>query len=725
MTGPLGNGENDFRFESFDAKQLKPPAEAPPAANGGDELPPVAAPGALTHKRIAFLDVKGVEVAPGSANAATVRTEGMVSLGNGDFRVGATFHHPTKGGKFPAPNSEHAGQIEPNPDPPALAQDGGSDPAAEPPAANGIKPPATKSGGEPAVAPRPSIEFTRMTNARGPMNKRIGFDTALSKFTSKPQANAYAGKMSRVSLQDICAFSPLIEHMPRNTAIALGTLEAGLPDSVTLVLQEDPRNGTPGFAAREKAALSFRPVPTLALCDNDDSGMPPAVRQRLEALGGFVPALTHVCPELAEALYFVRRSTSAGITHTASGTRKEGGWHLFVLVSDGTKIHAFLKDLQLACWTAGLGWVFPGTAGQPLVRSIVDVAVGEASRPVFEAAPSLDLGLVQDPRPVTFHDGNVLDIKTLFDGLDRAASERLIAAEKYRQKPELDRIKAEYCAKEKAEAVARGVLPKDVEAAAKAKLRGLLFPGTLLEFTSKKLGPVDVLEVLTNPEKFDGKECFDPWEGRNWHACAKFYANRMCVHSFFQDNFNFYLKHNAASLRAAILAGPEEEASEILNRLGVAADISHIERRHLLLLAGKRTKAGFYACSAELKDAEKAARQERAEQNRARRAETPVVEGDIVNVGGIEKRLTTLGSLKIRHSTSPSPAYRLHLSAGFPSNSRCGFAAASSRRSRVRGGRRGWKPLLPSGSKGLDGKRAPACLPPRGFLRRRRRRRFL
>lgn len=61
-------------------------------------------------------------------------------------------------------------------------------------------------------------------------------------------------------------------------------------------------------------------------------------------------------------------------------------------------------------------------------------------------------------------------------------------------------------------------------------------------------------------------------------------------------------------------------------------------------------KAPFYACSAELKDAEEAARQERAEQNRARRAETPAVEGDIIIVGGIEKRLTTLGSLQQRYA---------------------------------------------------------------------------
>ena len=72
-------------------------------------------PLALSKGKIVCLDAAGVEVAPGSPNAVTVRTEGFALLRNGAFKIVATFHHPnpppvskrrckTKGGKLPAAN---------------------------------------------------------------------------------------------------------------------------------------------------------------------------------------------------------------------------------------------------------------------------------------------------------------------------------------------------------------------------------------------------------------------------------------------------------------------------------------------------------------------------------------------------------------------------------------------------------------------------------------------
>ena len=63
-------------------------------------------------------------------------------------------------------------------------------------------------------------------------------------------------------------------------------------------------NGTaqPNIIARTSSHIFYRPdQPTLALIDFDTKGMPPASRVKMDQLGGFLPALMSVLPELVTA----------------------------------------------------------------------------------------------------------------------------------------------------------------------------------------------------------------------------------------------------------------------------------------------------------------------------------------------------------------------------------------------------------------------------------------
>jgi hypothetical protein len=76
----------------------------------------------------------------------------------------------------------------------------------------------------------------------------------------------------------------------------------------------------PALIARTADHIFYRQGrPALVLIDVDTKGMPETVRQRIEALGGFWPALVSVLPVLGTARSVIRRSTSAGLSRTDTG----------------------------------------------------------------------------------------------------------------------------------------------------------------------------------------------------------------------------------------------------------------------------------------------------------------------------------------------------------------------------------------------------------------------
>jgi hypothetical protein len=222
------------------------------------------------------------------------------------------------------------------------------------------------------------------------------------------------GFVYRIRYDDWRTFAATLENMPPNGAITLGTLCTERPEErAYLVTKDNLCHKQPGRVARTKEFFQYRPVPTLALLDHDTKHFSNDVKERVEALGGFTRAIESVCPELATAGTILRASTSSGISNAETGEEypSSGGFHLYVLVDDGTDIPRFLKVLQERCWLAGLAGYWVNKAGSLIEYSMIDTAVAGAERIVFEADPKVDPPLVQAKRAALLRDGRPLVIR--------------------------------------------------------------------------------------------------------------------------------------------------------------------------------------------------------------------------------------------------------------------------------------------------------------------------
>jgi hypothetical protein len=233
----------------------------------------------------------------------------------------------------------------------------------------------------------------------------------------------------------------LINAMKSNEALTLGRLRRELPKWVGVTTknrltatrlaaaQPGGFNQNTTYITRTAEYFCYEPgQPAPLLLDHDAKGMPEAVKARIEALGGFWPALCSVMPGLVGAARIERCSTSTGITRTDTGFMLPGGGlHVYLLIADGADAHRFLYDLHKRMWLAGFGYYGLGKSGQLLDRSIVDRMVHGPERLVFEGAPVLGEGLHQDKtaRMAVAHDGAVLDTREACPSLSVAERAKL------------------------------------------------------------------------------------------------------------------------------------------------------------------------------------------------------------------------------------------------------------------------------------------------------------
>ena len=179
------------------------------------------------------------------------------------------------------------------------------------------------------------------------------------------------------------------------------------------VVTKQKLNGAANVIARTGADIIYRKgQPALALLDFDTKGMPGDVTTAMVQHGGYWPALVAVLPALQTAARVMRRSTSAGLFRSDTGTRLPGsdGVHVYVAVQDGTDVERFLKTLHARCWLAEFGWMMVGAGGQLLERSIVDRMVGAPERLVFEGGPYWIRRCARQGKPATDAiEGDALD----------------------------------------------------------------------------------------------------------------------------------------------------------------------------------------------------------------------------------------------------------------------------------------------------------------------------
>ena len=493
------------------------------------------------------------------------------------------------------------------------------------------------------------IEITRLAKEGGPLTKRITLTPAGSLCSDGSACVMSEGQARRATFHSLEALGACIASLDSHEAIALGALRGDLPDLVEIVTKdrlEALKSGRTASArltpngvmradviARTGEHITYRPnQPALALIDVDTKGMPGTVKNKIEAIGGFWPALVSVLPELTTVGRVMRRSTSAGISRTDTGADLPGsnGMHFFILVKDGADVQRFLRTLHDRAWLNGFGWMMVGAGGQLLNRSLVDRMVYAPERLVFEGPPDVESPLVQDQasRAPDAREGVALDTVMSCPPLtivEQARSRELRAKEKHRLAPDAAKERDAFIARQSTRMAERtGMSAEHAAQVIARQCIGILLPDVILPFDDAKLAATSVADVLADPERFEGATLADPLEGVAYGVCTAKIMRRVdgsaWIHSFAHGRTIYELRFDARAITAAIAAAPADQIVSLFIKMMLAAEVSRDEAEALRNAVAKRTGTGKRTLDTQLKLARREQASQRELEERTKRA---------------------------------------------------------------------------------------------------------
>jgi hypothetical protein len=483
------------------------------------------------------------------------------------------------------------------------------------------------------------IEIIAFAKAGGPLTKRIYLDCndkLISDGSTCLMARGDARRIQFASLQD---FANHIDGLRSEEAIALGRLNADLPDRVEVTVKSKLNGTTPAQIARTQEFIAYaKGEPALLLLDFDPKGMSSEVQQKLKQAGGFTQSLIEVLPALKDGIGMVYRlSTSAGLSRTDTGATLEGsgGRHLYILVSDGTDIKRALDAFHDRCWLAGYGWFLVGAAGQLLDRSIVDRMVFGPERLVFEGPPVLDPPLDQDraKRRPRVREADPLDTAAAVPSLnpiEAALLDRLKAAAKAARADECRAARAQFIKDHVKRLEDLGTMPAAAQAAVERMVDGgVLLPSMDLPFDDPALAGKTVRDVLADPDTYLGETLSDPVEGVAYGICKAKLLRRpdgqLIVHSYAHGRAIYRLCYDADGLRDVLAKVSDTEVIKTFVRYAHRmAELSDLDRTRIKREIISRLKIGardYNNAEKKALDEEKAEDRRRHEEERQRERE--------------------------------------------------------------------------------------------------------
>lgn len=325
---------------------------------------------------------------------------------------------------------------------------------------------------------------------------------------------------------------------------------SGVPSSDGLTVVTIAKRGD-GEIARCKDDFPFPQGPGVMFLDNDHP-----VGEGDNQFFTYVKAV----PALDAASYVYAPSSSAWIHDEVTGNvlKGAGGQHYAVPVKDASDITRAIVALHDRLVLVGFGVPVVRASGCIDIRSPADTAMKTSNQPLFQRA-TVGPGLIHcKPDHIGAHRGDVFLFDTrLIPDLTNDELRRKAEIEqelKATVADEAEEARAKWIEKhaykvartndipiEQAKVILRQALTKDSDNA-----RFDLIPGIQVKFAS---GWIDVFELLTNPEKYDGKPCADPHEPDygGGVGVAKFYANtkgKPTINSHAHGGQMFFLHHD-------------------------------------------------------------------------------------------------------------------------------------------------------------------------------------
>jgi hypothetical protein len=244
----------------------------------------------------------------------------------------------------------------------------------------------------------------------------------------------------------------------------------------------------------------------------------------------FINDLAKIIPSIMAAARVVTHSTSSHV-YTSDGEQLsgKGNFHVYVLVE---KINAIdLKKLKAMvtakAWLAGLGHIFIDRTGKMHIRCLVDTAVWQHGRLVFEASALLRDGLTQNRPQPEFVDGNYIDLTEVLAPLchnDKLRYDEMVMDAKQKASADAASIRRVHTAKRVGHLMKKGLTENQARETVKLAINGQLTGDHTLYFSTATLPEsyrakenasiteVSVASVLQYSQDFDRLYCADPNE---------------------------------------------------------------------------------------------------------------------------------------------------------------------------------------------------------------------
>ena len=350
-------------------------------------------------------------------------------------------------------------------------------------------------------------------NAGEVLAKRYGLENGKLVKTS-------AGQLARGSYKKMCLctiteLAELIGGLKPNQALAYGIPKR--PETQGTIASRN--EAKPGELTRTRDNFKWPKGPAILFLDYDHpSG---AKRVKAKALWEKIVA---ICPDLATAPAVIMSSASGFIFNTDSGKwrKRDGGWHIYLLVADGRDIPRAGKVLYDMSWMAGYGRFYISSAGTLLERSLFDAAVWQPERLDFAAGAICDPPLEQRrPAPLVINpDAAPFDTRRLGDVADTKKLTTIKAAARAAVADEAEKVRCQWIETQVAKRMATDTetdLSKRKEN--EDRLRGAyrracedsVLQGDFV-LIPEEGARVTVSEILKQPDKWHGKRFADPLE---------------------------------------------------------------------------------------------------------------------------------------------------------------------------------------------------------------------
>lgn len=303
----------------------------------------------------------------------------------------------------------------------------------------------------------------------------------------------------------------------------------------------------------------------------------------------FIEVLANVIPNFDKVSYVRTFSTSSSIYQTSTDKclRPAEGFHIYMVVEDGSDLKAFGERLNDRLWLEGFGHVKVSKSGALLKRTLVDTAVFSPERLIFEAGavcgPDLEQRLPSPEyvaKPLASLNTSWVKKLTAKEEQARVIQEKLVKTSEatlQRQGEVRKQLVQALLAKHKGQG--KPLTSRQAERVIDAKIQYKLTYDTEVFFENGDV--LTIAELLFKADEYDKHFCLDPLREDKGYGKCQFYANTesgMPIINSFIEGGRVYKLNDSISIENEL--SDQHQESEFRK---ITDDVRVQENRYLAL----------------------------------------------------------------------------------------------------------------------------------------------